>query len=54
MTAQLGFIILAIGLIVAATTALCLGHLSSSQWIAIVGPAGVLGGAGHYLVSGSS
>lgn len=49
MSAQLGWLALALGLVASATVGLCLGHISSVEYLTIVGPSGVLGAAGVHL-----
>lgn len=51
---QVGWTVIAVAIVAAATTALCLGHLSSTQWVVIVGPTGVLGGVGVHLAGSTT
>lgn len=54
MSGQLGWLLLALGLVAAATVGLCLHDLAASEWLAVVGPAGVLAGAGVHLSAPAS
>jgi len=53
VTQQLGFLLLALGLITSSTVALCTGHITSDQWLSITGASGVVGGGLHYLTASS-
>jgi hypothetical protein len=50
---QIGFIVLAAVVVAAATVAVCLGHITASDWLGVVGASGVGGAVGHYLTSTS-
>lgn len=54
MTQQLGFVVIAVALITAATVGLCLGHLSADDWMGVAGPSALGGAVGHYLSSSST
>lgn len=53
MAATIGWVVMAVVIVSAATVGLCMHDLSSSDFLGLVGASGVLGGAGAHL-SGSS